>query len=146
LEEAPKVLAGTLVVRFGSERHNLEHVDRLARLLSSRTGPSPVLFEVTSPEGYKVRLKAGDKVNVTCDDELTGQIESIVGEGYVTIAPPTKQPARNNGGGGGRPVAQRGWKSASLISWEKVHDAKTTLGSWNRSGDLGGRSICNASG
>lgn len=88
VEQAPSVLSGTLLVRVDADRHETATIDALARVLKGRPGNSPVYLELTAPSGLRVQLKVDDSLAVTCDQDLAGQVEEVVGVGKVSIGPP----------------------------------------------------------
>ena len=99
LERAPRELSGTLVVRVDAQTQGPECIERLANVFRGRPGNSPVFLEISAEDGLRARMRVGDQFAVTCDQELANQLESVVGEGCVTIAPAVHNGNRNNGNG-----------------------------------------------
>ncbi|QDU64838.1 DNA polymerase III subunit alpha [Planctomycetes bacterium Pan216] len=98
LEQASKRLSGTLSVRVNSAKHESDSIDQLANILKGRQGNSPVMLEVSSPEGVEAQLRVGDGFKVCLDSELMQQIEGLLGEGSVSIGP-AMAPSNGNGNG-----------------------------------------------
>ena len=91
LEDAPRALSGSLVVKLPGDAYERNLVPCLASLLRSRPGSSPVFLEVRDASGLRVRMKAGDGLTVACDTEIAGQLEALVGRGNVQIRPTTQR-------------------------------------------------------
>lgn len=104
LEEAPRELAATLLVRLAADRHDEATVDALARILRSRPGKSPVYLEISGEDGLRARLKVGDAFAVACDQDLARQLEELLGSGRVTLggAPRSATNGRGNSNGSRR--------------------------------------------
>ncbi|HVJ82078.1 MAG TPA: DNA polymerase III subunit alpha, partial [Planctomycetia bacterium] len=74
-DDAPRKLSGSFVVRLDGARAEAEHVDRLAKLLQTRPGNSPVFIEILAIDGLRARMRAGTNIQVTCDQELARMVE-----------------------------------------------------------------------
>lgn len=99
LSKAPQQLSGSMVLRMDSSEHSPDCIPKLARLFQSRPGNSPVFLEISSPDGVRSRLRVGDKFTVSCDQELARQVEEIIGEGRVSLAPGIPNGSNGNGNG-----------------------------------------------
>jgi DNA polymerase-3 subunit alpha len=101
LEEAPRRLAGALVLRLDANATSPDCFESLSELLRARPGKSPVFLEIWGDDGLRVRMRAGDEFCVACDAQLARQVEALIGEGRVTIAPASRNGTSANGAANG---------------------------------------------
>ncbi|MBX9655892.1 DNA polymerase III subunit alpha [bacterium] len=95
LETAPQRLSGSLVIRIDGPKLGAGCIYSIKSILSTRPGQSPVFLNIRTANGLGVRMRAADEILVACDQELVKQIESIVGEGNVSIRPNPMAPRTN---------------------------------------------------
>ena len=96
LETAPMRLSGSLLVRIDGPRLGTGCIPSLKAILSTRPGQSPVYLDIRTSAGLRVKMRTSESILVACDQDLVKQVESVVGEGRVSIMPNPAAP-RSNG-------------------------------------------------
>ena len=70
------------LITTGLEKATLS---KLNEVLAKHKGTTQVYFNFTTPENKKVQMAAGKNLSVTPTDELITDLETIVGEGSVSV-------------------------------------------------------------
>jgi len=85
LEAAVNGAKAQLRIRVNLESARAGLVDELGRLLEAHPGDSPVLFELTRPGDFLVRLQPRVPRVVKADDELLDRLHELCGEGAIQL-------------------------------------------------------------
>ena len=59
---------------------------KLSEILKKHKGGTPVYINFMTPEKKKVQMAAGKNLSVSPTDELIAEIESLIGEGVVSVS------------------------------------------------------------
>jgi DNA polymerase-3 subunit alpha len=90
-EKAREVLTGSVRLALGSAGLEEDLLLELQGVLRAHPGPCPVFFEVETPDGSKVLVKAGNEHFVSPSERFLADIEEVLGTGHVRL---TGKPAR----------------------------------------------------
>jgi DNA polymerase-3 subunit alpha len=85
LEAAVNGAKAQLRIRVNLELAPAGLVDELGRLLAAHPGDSPVLFELTRPGDFLVRLQPRLSRVVRADDELLGRLRDLCGDEAIRL-------------------------------------------------------------
>lgn len=85
LPEAIQNLAKQMVLRIPLQAIEESVFKDLKRLLRDWAGECPILFELETKESYKILVKSVDIQGVTPSEELTKNLEYLLGENSVLI-------------------------------------------------------------
>jgi DNA polymerase-3 subunit alpha len=96
-EDASTQLSGSVVVRIDGRSGDPDRLHRVANILKSKPGPSPLYFEILTENGLRVRMRAGETTIVSCDAELIQMLEDELGQGSVSIGRAMNGNGKSNG-------------------------------------------------
>ncbi len=85
LEDAPAVLARTIVLRLPAAQEDPEKVHRLRAVLRKHAGPVPVEFLMPLSSGERVKMHAGAAYAVTPSKTFVREVESLLGPQAVGV-------------------------------------------------------------
>jgi DNA polymerase-3 subunit alpha len=91
MEKARELLAGSVRVAVSSAGLEEDLLMELQDVLRSHPGSCPVFFEVETPEGRKVLVKAAQEHFVSPSERFFADIEEVLGTGHVRL---TGRPTR----------------------------------------------------
>jgi len=92
LEAAVNGAKAPLRIRLDLESARAGLLDELGRVLAAHPGDSPVLFELTRPGDFVVRLQPRVSRVVNVDDELLDRLRELCGEDAVQLEKQTQVP------------------------------------------------------
>jgi DNA polymerase-3 subunit alpha len=85
VEKAPEVLAGSVRLTVASAGLDEDLLMRLQDVLRAHSGSCPVFFEVDTPSGHRVLVKAGNEHFVSPSARFFADIEEVLGTGHVRL-------------------------------------------------------------
>ncbi len=85
VERAREVLAGSVRLTVASAGLDEGLLMRLQDVLRAHPGPCPVFFEVETPSGHRVLVKAGNEHFVSPSARFFADIEEVLGAGHVRL-------------------------------------------------------------
>ncbi len=86
LEQGPAELARGIVVPLNRTRHQVEHLERLLRVVRIWPGNLDLFLEIVGLENVRRAIyKAGPSLRVRYDAKLLNDLEQIVGDGQVRL-------------------------------------------------------------
>lgn len=85
VERAREVLAGAVRLTVASAGLDEDLLMRLQDVLKAHPGPCPVFFEVETPSGHRVLVKAGNEHFVSPSARFFADIEEVLGAGHVRL-------------------------------------------------------------
>lgn len=85
VEKAREVLAGSVRLALASAGLDEELLMRVRDILRGHPGSCPVFFEVETPSGHRVLVKAGREYFVSPSARFFADIEEVLGTGHVRL-------------------------------------------------------------
>lgn len=85
VEKAREVLAGSVRLTVASAGLDEDLLMRLQDVLRAHPGPCPVFFEVDTPSGHRVLVKAGHEHFVSPSARFFADIEEVLGTGHARL-------------------------------------------------------------
>ncbi|HXG62064.1 MAG TPA: DNA polymerase III subunit alpha [Planctomycetota bacterium] len=85
VEKAPEILAGSVRLTVASAGLDEDLLMRLQDVLRAHSGSCPVFFEVDTPSGHRVLVKAGNEHFVSPSARFFADIEEVLGTGHVRL-------------------------------------------------------------
>jgi len=94
IEEAREQLTSRLVLKLDSADASAELLDDIRTIFRANPGQTRAYFDVETPGGDRVIVKAGAEHAVSANERLFGELESLLGEGRILCAADPKGPSR----------------------------------------------------
>ena len=86
LEDARNKYTQALSVELITTGLEMNILAKLSEILKKHKGGTPVYINFMTPEKKKVQMAAGKNLSVSPTDELIAEIESLIGEGVVSVS------------------------------------------------------------